>query len=232
MIYYGIRILLLLVIIPCLVIFLRKKVFSKEKKIIVSNTLVKNRNKIDKRFRRKNIFLRVRTIIIALLIVYLIYLPYEGLFARFKSLDSAMLYSIPDKLFSEQKAINGGDTVFIISRNGSHMNFHSTVVYENGYGLCDFRSVVRVGRSKVINNDEFSGTVSLSTIYSKITDKTFYFINAISMSSKVNEISSEQDETFTMLDDSAEYSSCFYLISSGKPKNNLTVILNGTKVIL
>lgn len=228
MIYYGIRIALAIVVFVIVPFILLKKGVIK-KPIKVNKGLTKQRLKNDVRFKKKLYIKRFIIIAVSLLMVIVFFFPIEGYFIRFNSLDACLQYSLLNNFTLTHNVIESDDTVFIVS-SGSNNETHSTVLYEDGYGLCDFKTQREIySLPKSIDNPQFLGTVSLSFIYSEVTDKTCYFGHFGGIRCNPEKVFDKDGNTLdTIIYDNKSF--VFYEISDGQPQKGYSVFLGDTKV--
>lgn len=149
-----------------------------------------------------------------------------------------MFYSVPESIFDNTLYINANDTVFTVSGNDSNPS-NTIAVYENGYGLPNFKSKRNVYASELVDSNGLFGTFSLEKIYNSITNKTFYVMESIGNSKEHKELLQELEiyddkgnkMIFLDFKDSKKFnsnsklSSYYYVIDTGEPREDFSINL-------
>lgn len=221
MFYYTIRFILLFILLLVL------KKFGKP--------FFKKYYKITEKYKKKKLINILASLCVTIICVAIISYPYEGYFIRFKTLENSLKYSVFQYYSMNNTYIQDENTHFIICKRGNNHYYHSVNSYDNGYGLCDFKTRTDImNKQAYFKLNEHYVVLNLTTIYNQISDKTCYFIDAISISENENiEIFDSNGKVLNQVSFENENSSNYYYkVSNGKPEKNFTVVINGENYIL
>lgn len=149
----------------------------RNKKLFGKYFVKKNNNK---NLHKKKKFPYILYGISILLILDLIFYPFEGFFIRFNSLEKSINYSISDYYSSDFKIIEDNDTIFFVKLKNSNYSYHSVAKDNEKYYLCDFKTCKSSNtKIKYLRESEFSGILQTDIILNKITNKSCYFCKIV-----------------------------------------------------
>ena len=169
MIYYTLRAIVLALFILCF-FFIKKHRTYKFKSTTSVNNIQNKGGLKTKRTKFKKAFPFIAVVLVFSIIISY---PYEGYFIRFESLEKSLQYSIPDYPLIDMACVKDEDTYFAVCQKNNNNYFHSIVLYDDGYGLCDFKTSVDItNKQAYFKNDEHYVVLNLTSIYNKISDKT------------------------------------------------------------
>ncbi len=215
--YYIFRIIILMAVVLINILLIRH---------------LSNRNTNTNTKRKKNIKHIIISVICLIVCTIIIYYPYESNFIRFNTAENSINYSFPYNIGASNYYIDNDNTVFVVSKKGNNNSYHSIVKYDNGYGMCDFKSNTSLDWSAThINENDINGMFKANVVYNEITNKTCYYIDFMkttieplntsfliynSSGQKINELKDLQ----------TEQTRTFYEIQNGKPVDSYSIIIN------
>jgi len=156
MMFYVIRIIIIALIFLACFLLLRKRKASILRKIT----------------RKK----RIIGIVLSVVIVGLLFIPYEAPFIRFDSPGASVGYStIKGNL--PLHVVKGENTVFTLQNANNNYYFHTILKHNDKYGFCDYHSKIdKVINSPFTEDDNFSGSIVTYKLSSSETNEACYMI--------------------------------------------------------
>ena len=168
-------------------------------------------------------------IILCLLLFFISFYPFEGIFMRFYSADSSLRYSVIDYNWSEFEIIEDKNCDFVFGYSNNSLNYYSISKYNDGFSLVNYDSIV--GNYKTTSVNELNISCSANGIYNKYADKTCIFLNTYFVDENLLIMYDNQ----VMQEYYSPYYRCrvYYLVINGNEvKNTIKICINDTVVNL